>query len=181
MALVTDLVEHYQQAIERGELAPEDVPTASALMEEWGCGRGAARQTRKLLVSCGVVRSRNATLSLGPISDMDMAFRFFPKVEPRNEDGCLLWNAGTTGSGYGKFKLNGRDVQAHRVAYEYRHGPVPVGLLLDHVFDRGCRSILCVNVEHLEPITHAENIRRGYAAKRWKAGIRVTTELDTDD
>ena len=53
-------------------------------------------------------------------------------------------------------------VLAHRVYYERHVGPVPEGLELDHL----CRNPGCVNPEHLEPVTHAENIRRGYQAKR---------------
>jgi hypothetical protein len=35
-------------------------------------------------------------------------------------------------------------------------GPVPDGLVLDHL----CRRKHCVNPDHTEPVTQAENIRR---------------------
>lgn len=38
-------------------------------------------------------------------------------------------------------------------------GRVPRGLELDHL----CRNLLCVNPDHLEPVTHTENIRRSPA------------------
>ena len=45
---------------------------------------------------------------------------------------------------------------AHRVVFQMlRHDPV--GFELDHL----CRVPRCVNPEHLEPVTHAENMRRG--------------------
>lgn len=50
---------------------------------------------------------------------------------------------------------------AHRVAYEALVGPIPGGLVLDHL----CRNPGCYNPTHLEPVTNAENIRRGYAVK----------------
>ena len=46
---------------------------------------------------------------------------------------------------------------SHRLAYELEIGPIPAGLEIDHL----CRVRNCVNPAHLEPVTHAENIRRG--------------------
>lgn len=45
---------------------------------------------------------------------------------------------------------------AHRVAYEIHVGPIPDGLEIDHL----CRVRCCVNPDHLEPVTHRENMRR---------------------
>lgn len=47
-------------------------------------------------------------------------------------------------------------VRAHRFAYELVKGPIPEGLTLDHL----CNVPLCVNPDHLEPVTLSENIRR---------------------
>lgn len=47
-------------------------------------------------------------------------------------------------------------VRAHRQAYEDAYGPIPDGLEIDHV----CRNPSCINPEHLEAVTHAENMRR---------------------
>jgi HNH endonuclease len=73
--------------------------------------------------------------------------------------GCWIWIGAlasfspSTPLGYGRFR--GR--QAHRVAWERLRGPVPENLELDHL----CRMTPCVNPDHLEPVTHAENLRRG--------------------
>lgn len=90
-----------------------------------------------------------------------VAERFFEKIAPKNENGCIEWTAGTNGVGYGIIHL-GRDggfkkVYAHRWHYEYMKGPIPEGLHLDHL----CRNTLCVNPEHLEPVTVRENLIRG--------------------
>jgi len=53
---------------------------------------------------------------------------------------------------------------AHVVAYVLTHGQVPDGLELDHVRARGCTRRDCCNPSHLEPVTHAENMRRGAQA-----------------
>ena len=50
---------------------------------------------------------------------------------------------------------------AHRVSYEMAKGSIPPGLQLDHL----CRTTLCVNPAHLEPVTPKENIRRGSTAE----------------
>lgn len=88
--------------------------------------------------------------------------RFWPKVrkEP-SPSGCWIWTGAIRrGDGYGEFHARqGMSRLAHRVAYEPLVGPVPDGLQIDHL----CRVRRCVNRAHLEPVTHAENVRRGSA------------------
>lgn len=76
-----------------------------------------------------------------------------------NSTGCWLWTGQVRTNGYGQAptgKRKGR-AAAHRFVYEFHMGPIPEGLELDHL----CSTPLCVNPEHLEPVTHAENVRRG--------------------
>jgi hypothetical protein len=75
---------------------------------------------------------------------------------------CWEWTSARTPSGYARVKRQGRDSQAHRVAYEVHVGPIPDGLELDHL----CRNRGCVRPDHLEPVTHAENMRRGAPFRR---------------
>jgi hypothetical protein len=82
--------------------------------------------------------------------------RFWPKVEFAD---CWLWTGATVHNGYAVFRLNAkRVVYAHRWAYEHLVGDPGDGMELDHL----CRVRRCVNPDHLEPVTHAENTRRGY-------------------
>lgn len=85
--------------------------------------------------------------------------RFWEKVEKR-ADGCWIWTSWINNKGYGQFWLDGRPQYAHRLAYEDALGPIPNGMELDHVRDRGCTSTACVNPDHLEAVTHAVNCQR---------------------
>ena len=78
--------------------------------------------------------------------------------------GCIVYT-GALSSGYGQVRVGQTTRKAHVLAWEMTNGPVPAGLELDHI----CMNRACVNPAHLEPVTHAENIRRGYAAKRMRA------------
>lgn len=71
---------------------------------------------------------------------------------------CWLW-LGTKNAGYGQFWDGAKTVRAHRWSYEFHIGPVPTGLVLDHL----CRNPSCVNPHHLEPVTVRENTMRGEA------------------
>ena len=76
--------------------------------------------------------------------------------------GCRLWAGAIGSTGYGRVRgPDGKMAYAHRVAYELANGSVPAGLCLDHL----CRQRSCCNPDHLEPVTVAENNRRGDMTK----------------
>lgn len=74
--------------------------------------------------------------------------------------GCWLWRGPKLNGGYGAAHVAGLKTTAHRVAFMAWVGPVPRGLELDHV----CKNILCVRPDHLEAVTHLENVRRSAKA-----------------
>ena len=90
------------------------------------------------------------------MNDSALPARFWAKVRITND--CWLWTAAVQSKGYGSFAVGGVTYQAHRLAYEDRHGPIPDGLQIDHL----CRVRQCVNPDHMEPVTSVENTRRGF-------------------
>lgn len=82
--------------------------------------------------------------------------RFWAKVDVKVGD-CWEWQGGRHIDGYGRFQIDGRQVFAHRFAYELMVGAIPVALELDHL----CRNRQCVSPLHLELVTKGENVRRG--------------------
>ena len=87
--------------------------------------------------------------------------RFLNFVSPEPNSGCWLWLGWVSPQGYGLFRVtqHRQMVRPHRFAYEHFIGPIPVGLEIDHK----CRVRCCVNPQHLEAVTHAENMHRGIA------------------
>ena len=73
------------------------------------------------------------------------------------ESGCWLWNKSKNIKGYGTIFAHGRATRVHRFSYESFYGPVPKGLVLDHI----CRVRNCVNPTHLRLVTNKENILAG--------------------
>ena len=72
-----------------------------------------------------------------------------------------MWTAHVTNRGYGTLGETvapGKSTSryAHRVSYEMHHGPIPEGLVVDHL----CNTKRCVNPDHLQVLTSQENIAR---------------------
>jgi hypothetical protein len=91
---------------------------------------------------------------------------FWASVQRRGDIDCWPWVGRIDHKGYGEYRpyFGGREysLRAHRVSYELLVGPIPDGLVIDHL----CRVRNCVNPAHLEPVTNQENVRRGFAAEQ---------------
>jgi hypothetical protein len=83
--------------------------------------------------------------------------RFMARASNRPTDGCWIWDGQVGANGYGVLSLTKKTkIYAHRASYELFKGPIPDGLTIDHL----CRTLKCVNPEHLEAVTLEENSRR---------------------
>ena len=78
--------------------------------------------------------------------------------------GCWLWIGCRQQTGHGRMTFYKRPIEAHRLSYMVHAGLIPSGLELDHL----CQTPNCINPDHLEPVTHRENVLRGHsiAARR---------------
>ena len=135
----------------------------SDLAYSWGqvcCARRQIRPPR-----CANSRGRGQSLLGGPtvpkatslrpyVNDRALR-RFWSRVDTSGD--CWLWTGLTPASGYGIFAIGHKRTGVHRFAYELTNGPIPEGLVLDHL----CRTPRCVRPDHLDPVTQAENLRRG--------------------
>lgn len=98
-----------------------------------------------------------------PRGTRDLMTRLREKIiiDPVTE--CWEWQGYRLPSGYGTLHIGSRtdgtrkNVRAHRLMYELTYGSIPSDLVIDHL----CRNPCCINPEHLEPVTNAENLRRG--------------------
>lgn len=90
--------------------------------------------------------------------------RLYPTLDQRlrrlgwtvTASGCWEWAACRQASGYGLMQWDGRLQCAHRLAHEAWIGAIPDGHEIDHL----CNNPPCINPDHLEAVTHAENMRR---------------------
>ena len=101
---------------------------------------------------------------------MDIEERFWKHVRKEEwEDGCWLWNGALDKDGYPKLADGkGGWVQGHRFSHELFLGPIPAGLVIDHL----CSTPSCVNPIHLEAVPQRENFLRGRHPNARKAASK---------
>ena len=71
---------------------------------------------------------------------------------------CWVWTGAINAHGYGAVQALGKLQYVHRVVYQALVGEIHDGLDIDHL----CRNLKCCNPDHLEPVTRAVNLQRGW-------------------
>jgi len=91
------------------------------------------------------------------IAPIDRFHKLYKKIGADGVQQCWLWQGTVNNSGYGKFKVDGKHVYAHRWSWEYfNKKSIPEGYQIDHI----CWQQTCVNPSHLQLLTPYENNRR---------------------
>lgn len=99
----------------------------------------------------------------------------FPLPGP---DACWEWTSFKDRDGYAMFlEARGLSQRAARFSYKTFVGPIPEGLVIDHL----CRRRGCVNPNHLEPVTNRENILRGYSPRRERTHCKYGHEFTPEN
>jgi hypothetical protein len=95
---------------------------------------------------------------LPPRTPEHMERTFWERVSPEPNSGCWLWIGKVDRYGYGMLPAGERrEILAHRYAVTSHGRPLPRGLVVDHL----CRVRCCVNPQHLDVVSPAENVLRG--------------------
>lgn len=91
--------------------------------------------------------------------------RFYASID-RNGP-CHVWT-GTTDQGYGRLRIPGGYIRAHRYSWRLAFGPIPDGVLVLHK----CNNRACVNPAHLYLGTERDNaldaVRAGTMTNPWR-------------
>lgn len=86
----------------------------------------------------------------GGVKPRPAAERFASHYAVDRVTGCWVWTGTVNNRGYGRFDRG----YAHRASWEIHRGPIPPGLVIDHL----CENRMCVNPAHLRTITNRQNI-----------------------
>lgn len=92
------------------------------------------------------------------------------------KSGCIRFTGHLDGEGHGRIMVARVKYMAHRLSYSINKGPIPDGYVVRHK----CDNPSCINPEHLEVGTQADNIAdkvsRGRQARGSGAGRAILTE-----
>lgn len=133
--------------------------------------RGAQRSCGCLKKEADEERSKKARETI--------AERFWARAERGHDNQCWPWLGYVNKNGYGLVRIPGKQMPAHRLAWELINGPMPVNLLACH----HCDNRTCVNPSHVYAGTYADNAKDAVDRNRtWHAkGLPHPTQRMTEE
>lgn len=147
-----------------------------------GCGGKTTIATRNKH-SCGILKGQPHRFIASHTSRFDgrpLEEKFWARLP--EGPGCRLWTGPLNGQGYGRFIYGGRQLMAHRVAWELTNGPIPDGQDACHTCDKDyplgdITYRRCGEPTHLFLGTQADNIADMCAKGRQAVGDRNGTRI----
>lgn len=85
--------------------------------------------------------------------------RLWERIEVNEDTGCWLWIGSCYRNGYSQIWNGSRPSLGHRFVYECVVGKIPAASEIDHL----CRVRNCLRPEHLQAVSHRENVLRSFA------------------
>lgn len=124
------------------------------------CGKSCAARSRKPKTRPVqlVMAFPHPAHQLGPLrqaladGDGDAVIATLKRDTATTEAGCWEWQR-TLKDGYATISVAGKTKSVHRLMAEAKHGPLGT----EPVHHR-CANTQCVNPDHLQPVTHRENV-----------------------
>lgn len=129
-----------------------------------GCGQKTKIATQTI-GSRGQVKGEPIRYILGHGTSGSLLKRFWERVDVQGRDECWEWQAGKYPFGHGTIMEKGKQLLAHRIAWEIANNQeVPEGMYILH----SCDNPSCCNPAHLRPGTAADNVHDMYERGRGK-------------
>lgn len=163
-------VTHYWQRSVGKSLTPIPRRELAACLIE-GCDRTDVRAKGLCTLHYSRLRATGDAGEAAPraYSDPEEAFEARTAIE----GDCLVWTGSREAAGYGSIWVNGKARKAHRYAWERERGPIPQGMVIDHI----CWNRPCVKIEHLRVVTQMKNTWNLNGAKsNSRSGVRNVWE-----
>lgn len=122
------------------------------------------------------------TLFRGRWRGLSIVERLYSQCEVNERTGCWEWTGPIDADGYGWFSVRQVNrVKVHRLSLELNQGQIPEGFHAGHTcHDEDpscnggptCRHRRCINPDHLEAMSSADNTRRGMRPRPQKIKAR---------
>lgn len=131
------------------------------------CASAAQVKPKALKVKTEPIDQRSALRRAVESEDYPTVLAEISALSAVDDNGCWVWQRRIR-DGYPEARVGGRSIAAHRLALEAKHG-APLGSQAAHHI---CANTTCVNPEHLQPVTHRDNVAEMLARHSYLARIR---------